>query len=757
MPIELRAGALRPRRPRRRCATRWWPAKAGDPLAPVTRGRAHQLRRRRGAAPARQSGALGRVTDGGDGVAGVTFLTVYRLAELLGAPRLAAAHRRPVSTPVLAAAVRGGARRRARACSARSPSTRPPRPRSSTRTASCRTLDDAALDALVRTERARGRRRAHQPARARRSLAAEWYDERDLMDTAAAAVGAGVPLLADLGAVVLYLPQELSTPARRAAARARRRACPSRSSPASPAYARADAPVRAALARLDLELPERRRASTPRRRHARSSRRRIPTTKCAPSVRLVIDARCATACRSSAWRCSTAPPSRTPASCTSSSTAAGIPHNGAAVRTLADSVLGRGLLGLLALPDRDFQRHDVMRAARHRARSTATGRAVPQRALGAHQPARPRSCAAPSTGTQRLERLRRASSRRELAAERAVTDRDPRPERYERELDATPATLAGLRRRPGRATCAVDPGRELARPRRLGRAARPRPPRARVAPRRRGPRSEQQAAEKIEAALDRLAGLDAVEAVARASTCSAARSSSSSTPTSAGSAASATGCSWATSRSASGSTSTGSSCAVWPRALFPDPRARRLAAPRRRPPRHRRRAPAARGPGRRRPPPPARRARRRVGAARPPLPARRPAPHHRARAVAVPRSRASTALDRHPSGSPTTSASSHADWYTPVPSFAAGLARVEFPATEQEHRLRTLLDHTARRRRRRRPRARAASTARSRAASTPSSRARAARSPASTATSPASPSRASPTATWSCRRRGSQT
>ena len=37
----------------------------------------------------------------------------------------------------------------------------------------------------------------------------------------------------------------------------------------------------------------------------------------------------------------------------------------------------------------------------------------------------------------------------------------------------------------------------------------------------------------------------------------------------------------------------------------------------------------------------------------------------------------------------------HADWFTPVPSFAAGLARVEFPATEQEHRLRSLLAHTA--------------------------------------------------------------
>ncbi len=35
----------------------------------------------------------------------------------------------------------------------------------------------------------------------------------------------------------------------------------------------------------------------------------------------------------------------------------------------------------------------------------------------------------------------------------------------------------------------------------------------------------------------------------------------------------------------------------------------------------------------------------------------------------------------------------HADWYAPVPSFAAGLARLEFPATEQEHRLRALLTH----------------------------------------------------------------
>ena len=34
-----------------------------------------------------------------------------------------------------------------------------------------------------------------------------------------------------------------------------------------------------------------------------------------------------------------------------------------------------------------------------------------------------------------------------------------------------------------------------------------------------------------------------------------------------------------------------------------------------------------------------------------------------------------------------------ADWFTVVPSFASGIARVEFPATDQEYRLRALLEH----------------------------------------------------------------
>ena len=79
--------------------------KHGDPLAPVsvvvpTNYVGVAARRMLG------SGALGPVTDRGVGIAGVTFLTVYRVAELLGAPRLAGARRCPVSTAVLGAAVR---------------------------------------------------------------------------------------------------------------------------------------------------------------------------------------------------------------------------------------------------------------------------------------------------------------------------------------------------------------------------------------------------------------------------------------------------------------------------------------------------------------------------------------------------------------------------------------------------------------------------------------------------------------------------
>ncbi len=291
-------------------------AKAGDALAPVTvvvptNYVGVAARRLLG------SGVLGRVTEGGDGVAGVTFLTAFRLGELLGAPKLAAAHRRPVSIPVPRPGVR--------AVLADAPGRfRPVAEHPATEAAlvaahrELSNLDDAALDALVRTG-ARAADVVRISRRVRASLAADWYDERDLMDAAAAEVTAGAPLLADLGALVVFLPQELSTPAA-ALLRALATRVPVTVVAGTTGDTRADAPVRAAMrARLDLEVPDADVAASPRQARRRGwCRRRIPTTKCAPSCGWS-STRPATACPSNAWPCSTARPIRTRAWCTSTS------------------------------------------------------------------------------------------------------------------------------------------------------------------------------------------------------------------------------------------------------------------------------------------------------------------------------------------------------------------------------------------------------------------------------------------------------
>ena len=427
MPIELQPVAYGPDASRALHAA-VVAAKAGDALAPVTvvvptNYVGVAARRLLG------SGALGRVTDGGAGVVGVTFLTVYRLAELLGAPRLAAAHRRPVSTPVLAAAVR--------AVLADAPGRfRPVAGHPATEAAlvaahrELSTLDDAALDALVRT----GPRAADVvriSRRVRASLAPDWYDERDLMDTAATEVGAGVPLLADLGAVVVHLPQELSTPGA-ALLRALAAHVPVTVVAGVSGDRRADTPVRTALAHLDLVLPE---MEVPAPVATRVVSASDPDDEVRAVVRLVVDAvrEGVPLERMAVLYGAPEPYARL---VHEQLEGAGIPHNGAAVRTLADSALGRGLLGLLALPDRDFQRHDVMRLLAttpvHR-----QGRLVPsaswERISRAAEIVR-----GPEHWQQRLERYA-GIVEGELEAERAVTDRDPRPHRYERDLAHTRA------------------------------------------------------------------------------------------------------------------------------------------------------------------------------------------------------------------------------------------------------------------------------------------------------------------------------
>jgi len=481
-------------------------AKAGDPLAPVTvvvPGNYLGVAARR----LLGSDALGAVTDRGVGVAGVTFLTTYRLAELLGAPRLAGRQRRPVSTPVLATAVRAAlaAAPGVFAGVADHPATEAALVDAYRELSTC---DTPHLDALART----GRRAAdivRVVGAVRAALAPAWYDERDLMDAAVDAIGDNAPLTSDLGTVVVYLPQELSSPASRLLFALSERA-PVVVIAGTTGRPAADASVRVALDRLRLHAPPFEPATSPVGNLSVDVDVDVvsasdPDDEVRAAIRLVVDAlRDDIPLERMAIFYGTAEPYARLVH--EQLEAAGIAHNGTAVRTLAESVLGRSLLGLLALPDRDFHRHDLM-ALLAGAPVFRAGRPVPaarweriSRVAGVVR--------GPQQWHERLERHARTLARA-AAEERAVPDRDVHPEHYEREeaatrdLQAFVATLiADLADGEGRgwgelatwASALIDD--HLA-----------------SAPRRRDwPEAEQRAAEKIEAALERLAGLDAMEA-----------------------------------------------------------------------------------------------------------------------------------------------------------------------------------------------------------------------------------------------------
>ena len=184
-------------------------AKAGDPLRAVT---VVVPSNTVGVAARRQlaGGTLGTVVAGRPGLAAVTFLTVYRLAERLGAASLAAAGRRPVSTPVLAAAIRHVL---TEAPGVFAPVAAHPATEEALVAAhrELRDLSPAALSRLASTTaRAADVVRIHRAAAA--ALRTGWYDEHDLFDAAVTAVGAGAPLVAEIGPVVVHLPQLLTRP-----------------------------------------------------------------------------------------------------------------------------------------------------------------------------------------------------------------------------------------------------------------------------------------------------------------------------------------------------------------------------------------------------------------------------------------------------------------------------------------------------------------------------------------------------------------
>jgi len=319
------------------------------------------------------SGDLGPVASHGLGIAAVNFLTVYRLAELLGAARLAGAGRRPVSTPVIAAALRT-------ALKADPGMFAPVAEHPATEMAlvqAYRELRDVSPEACARlrseSERAADVVRLH--AAARRLLEEEFSDEEDLIGAALEELVSDQAHRLGLGRVVVFLPQRLS-----------RHGSALLAALADHAEVRVLAGVTGDT-RSDVEVMRSVHAICPDAAAppeadplavVSTSRTRIVTTSDADDevragVRAVIDA-----ARDGIplERIALLYGSREPYGrlVHEQLDAAGIKHNGSAIVPLTARMAGRTLLGLIDLPASGFRRADVFAwlagaRLRHRGRS----------------------------------------------------------------------------------------------------------------------------------------------------------------------------------------------------------------------------------------------------------------------------------------------------------------------------------------------------------------------------------------------------
>jgi RecB family exonuclease len=387
---------------------------AHDPLAPVTvvvpsNYAGLSLRRKLAAIP--------------PGLVNVGFMALARLAELLGAPALARAGRRPLGSAVLAHAVRQALAADPRVF--KEVASHPATERALVRAyQDLRSHSPPVLHALSRqSERVADVVRLVQDVRAR--LSAEFYDAHDLLHAAAAAARAGPAALHDVGSVVVYAPRGLD-----AAEQAFLDALGDRATLLHAVVDR-DAPaevheiisapdpdqeVRAALRgvmdRLDRGVPLHRMAVL---------------HPAAQPYALLVSQHLA---------------------------AAGIPANGPPVRRLRDHVAGVALLGLLKLPERGWHREDVVAWLSSAPVLDGDRRVVPASAWDSVS----RAAGVVEGAEQWQERLaRHAAAAAEALAELGDAEEDEAGHRSRRHLERERERAESLRQFMADLVVAVDP------------------------------------------------------------------------------------------------------------------------------------------------------------------------------------------------------------------------------------------------------------------------------------------------------------
>lgn len=342
-------------------------AKHDDPMAPVTLLLPNNLA---GIVARRHlAGGIsdGDSSDGRAGVAGISLATLPRLAETLAAATLAP--RRPATRPVVAAAWR--------AALDQAPGVFDPvKDHPATIRAlvgahrELRDLGEAALASVAGASRL-----AHDLVRLHRSvvgsLAPQWYDQTDLLDAARALMAGSLDATPALGALVLYLPQEL-TLAESRLARALTDDAHLTVVLGTTDVRRADRAVRRSLERLGQPFEGTR--TKPRVAHevfhasdsddeVRCVVRDVVTTlETTPAHRVAV------------LYASTHPYARL---LHEHLAAAGVTVNGAGTRPVVERSLGRGFLDVLSLAESDMPRADFFTAVSEAPTRTFDGGPLP--------------------------------------------------------------------------------------------------------------------------------------------------------------------------------------------------------------------------------------------------------------------------------------------------------------------------------------------------------------------------------------------
>jgi hypothetical protein len=298
--------------------------------------------------------ALARGVAGHSGIAGLTVLTVDRLAEQLAAPALVGAGRRPTIGPVLTAAWRRALEENAGVFASVAEHRATVRALVNAHR-ELRHVDAAGLEAMAAGEHiAADLVRLH--CRVGELLAAGWYDVTDLRTTATATLSEDPSLASKLGTTVLFLPQEL-TPDAIAVLCTLKRVAALEVIAAHTGDNRADAAIRQVVEQV---APDH---GPPPDRPIRTVNRIIHASDADDEVRCVV--------RDVVTRLRDTPSHRVavlygPAQpyarlLAEHLAAAGITTNGTGVRPTIERTLARTLLDLLELPDHNWRRDEVMR------------------------------------------------------------------------------------------------------------------------------------------------------------------------------------------------------------------------------------------------------------------------------------------------------------------------------------------------------------------------------------------------------------